>query len=57
MLAVASTGVSCGLTMNEFIAFEIPSIALAIAAGRARQAGEPPIRTVGHPGPGASGGP
>jgi hypothetical protein len=38
-LAVASTGVICGRSMNEFIAFEIPSTALAIADGRARQAG------------------
>jgi len=55
MLAVASAGVICGLTMNEFIAFEIPSTALAIAEGRARHAGMTPIMTVRQPGPGPSG--
>ncbi|MBI5442741.1 MAG: hypothetical protein HY900_16200 [Deltaproteobacteria bacterium] len=54
-LAVASTGVITGRSMNEFIAFEIPSTALAIADGRARQAGMKPMRTVGQPGPGISG--
>lgn len=38
-LAVASAGVICGLVMNEFMTFEIPSTALAITEGRARQAG------------------
>ncbi len=51
-LAVASAGVICGRVMNEFIAFEIPSTALAIADGRARQAGMYPMLTVGQPGPG-----
>src|SRR5512143_1779714 len=54
-LAVPSAGVICGLTMNEFMRFEIDWIAPAIDAGMARQAGSPPIRTVGQPGPGASG--
>jgi hypothetical protein len=57
MLAVASTGVICGLSMNEFIAFEMLSTALPIPVGSARQAGMYPIRTVGHPGPGMSGEP
>src|SRR5450759_1250077 len=54
-LAVASTGVICGLTLNELISFEIDWTALAIADGRARQAGMTPIMTVGLPGPGPSG--
>jgi hypothetical protein len=55
MLTVPSAGVICGLTMNDFITFEDDWTALAIAAGSARQAGKPPIRTVGQPGPGPSG--
>lgn len=41
--------------MNEFIRFEIDWTAVAMAGGRARQAGVKPIMTVGHPGPGLSG--
>jgi len=38
-LGVASAGVICGRFMNVSTVFEIPSTALAIAEGSARQAG------------------
>ncbi|MBK6406339.1 MAG: hypothetical protein IPF66_15635 [Holophagales bacterium] len=55
MLGVASTGVVCGRFMNESTALEIPSTALAIAEGSARQAALNSMLTVEQPGPGTSG--
>jgi hypothetical protein len=43
--------------MKLFMLFEIAFTAAAAPAGKARQAGIPPISTVVLPGPGASGDP